>query len=62
MNVAPENWRCKDVLVSCDRKVITLLAQWRCPLWTSIKELFLLHRFDNSRPSVTRDEGFVKVT
>ena len=26
-------------------------------LWTSIKELFLLHKSDNSSPSVTREKN-----
>ena len=30
--------------------------QWRSALWTSIKELFLLAKFDNSSPSVTRNK------
>ena len=30
--------------------------QWRIALWAYIKELFLLTKFDNSSPSVTRDK------
>ena len=40
--------------MSCDQKVIMLLPQWRSALWTSMKELFLLPKFDNSVPSVPR--------
>ena len=31
-----------------------LLTQWRNTLWTSIKELFLQPKFDNSSPFGTR--------
>ena len=41
--------------MSRDQKVITLLpAMEKCP--TSIKEFFLLPKFDNSSSSVTRDK------
>ena len=30
--------------------------QWRKALWTSIKELFLLAKFDNISPSITRNK------
>ena len=33
-----------------------LLTQWRNTLWTSIKELLLLPKIDNSSPFVTRDK------
>ena len=40
-----------------DQKVMTLLPpQWRRALKTSIKELFLLPKFDNSSPTVTREK------
>ena len=52
----------KDLLMARDQKVMTILTQWRNTLWTSIKELFLLLKFDHSSPSVTRDKRFVKVT
>ena len=35
---------------------ICIYPQWRSALWTSIKELFLMPKFDNSSPSVTRDK------
>ena len=44
----------KDISVSRDQKVMTLLTQWRNTLWTSTKELFLLSKFDSSNPAVTR--------
>ena len=34
--------------------------QQRSAIWTSIKELFLLPKFDNSSPSVTRDRDLSK--
>ena len=48
-------WRW-DLSMSCNQKVMTLLPQWRNALWTSIKELFLLAKFDNSSHSVIRDK------
>ena len=44
----------KDISVSRDQKVMTLLTQWRNTLWISTKELFLLSKFDSSNPTVTR--------
>ena len=35
------------------QKVMMSLPQWRNALWTSIKELLLLPKFDNSSPSAT---------
>ena len=46
----------KDLLMSHDQKVTMLLTQWRNTLWTSIKELFLLPKFNNSSPFATRDK------
>ena len=43
--------------MSRDEKVMTLL--WRSALSTSITELVLLPKFDNSSPSVTQDKKFV---
>ena len=43
----------KDSSMSCDQKVMMLLTQWRKTMWTFI-QLFLLPKFDNSSPSVTR--------
>ena len=45
--------------MSHDEKVITLL--WRSTLSTSITELVLLPKFDNSSPSVTRDKEICHV-
>ena len=59
MNVAPVASIIGDkyLSVSHDQKVMTLLTQWRNTLWNSIKEFFLLPKFDNSSPSVTRDKN-----
>ena len=46
--------------MSHDQKVMTLLPP--SALWSSIKELFLLPKFDNSSPFVNRDQEIVKVT
>ena len=53
------NWRYKDLSMSRDEKVMTLL--WRSALSTSITELLLLPKFDNSSPSVTRDKDICHV-
>ena len=45
--------------MSHDEKVMTLL--WRSALSTSITELVLLPKFDNSSPSVTRDKEICHV-
>ena len=37
-----------------DQKVLTLVPQRISALWTSIKALFLLPKFDNSSPSNSR--------
>ena len=47
------NWRYKDLQMSRDEKVMTLL--WRSALSTSITGLLLLPNFDNSSCSVIRD-------
>ena len=47
------NWRYKDLQMSSDEKVMTLL--WRSALLTSITGLLLLPNFDNSSCSVIRD-------
>ena len=46
----------KDLSMSSDKKVMTLLTQLRNTLWICIKELFLPSKFDNSTPTVTRDK------
>ena len=49
------NWRYKDLPMPHDQKVMTFGPPMEnCP--TSIKELFLLPKFDNSSFSVTRDK------
>ena len=50
--------------MSRDQKVMTLLPSMeKCPMdLTSINELLLLPKFNNSSPSVTRDKKIVKVT
>ena len=45
--------------MSGDEKLMTLL--WRSALSTSITELDLLPKFDNSRPAVTRDKEICHV-
>ena len=49
----------KDLSISCDEKVMMLL--WKSALSTSITELVLLPKVDNSRPSQTRDEEICQV-
>ena len=49
------NWRYKDLSMSHDQKVMTILPHWRSAIWVSIKELFLLRKFDNSSPSVIKN-------
>ena len=41
--------------LSHDQKVMMLLTQWK-NTWTTVNELFLLPKFDNSSPSETRDK------
>ena len=53
------NWRYKDLSMSSDEKVMTLLC--RNALSTSITDLLLLPQFDNSSPSVTRDKKICHV-
>ena len=48
------NWRYKDLSISRDKKVMT--PQWRNALSTSITELLLLPKFDNSSSCVTWDK------
>ena len=48
-----------DLSMSCNGKVMMLL--WRSALLTSITELLLLPKFDNSCPSVTRDKEICHV-
>ena len=47
--------------MSRDQKVMTLLPQWRKALSTSIMELLLLPKFDNSSSSVTWDKVICQV-
>ena len=47
------NWGYIYLSIWCDQKVRRYYPQWRSVLWNSIKELFLLPKFDNSGPSVT---------
>ena len=48
-----------DLSMSCNGNVMMLL--WRSALLTSITELLLLPKFDNSCPSVTRDKEICHV-
>ena len=49
------NWQYKELSMSHDQKVIASLSPMeKCP--TSIKELFLMPKFDNKSSSVTRDK------
>ena len=65
MNVAPVaslyDWRQKDLSMSHDQKVMTQLTQWRSPLSTSITEMLLLPKFNNSSLSVTGDKEICHV-
>ena len=47
--------------MSHDQKLMMLLPHWRSSLWTSMKELFLLPKFDNGSPSVNRDKKICHV-
>ena len=47
--------------MSRNQKVMAFYTQWRSALWTSIKELFLLLKFDNSSSSVIRDKEICQV-
>ena len=53
------NWRYKDLSVSRDQKVMTLLPPWRRALSASITELLSLSKFDNTSPSITEIKRFV---
>ena len=46
--------------MSHDQKVMTLLTPMGSALWTFIKELFLLPKFDKISPPVTRDKEICK--
>ena len=45
-----------DLSKSHNQMAMTSLTPMGSALWTSIKELFLLPKFDSTSPSVTRDE------
>ena len=48
VRVDEHNMRYKNLSMSCNQRIMTLLPQWRSALWASIK-LFLLPKFDNTR-------------
>ena len=63
MNVASVAYNCKykNLSMSRDQKVMTLLPQWRNALPTSITWLLLLPKFDISSPTVTQDKEICHV-
>ena len=48
VRVDEHNMRYKNLSMSCNQRIMTLLPQWRSALWASVK-LFLLPKFDNTR-------------
>ena len=51
------NWIYKDLSMSCDQKVMMLLPSMEKCLSTSITELFLLLKFDNSSSLVIQNKA-----
>ena len=48
------NWRYENLSKSRDQKAMTLLTPMGSAIWASIKELFLLPKFDNNSPCNSR--------